>query len=141
MEQTPRKKKIRKYLWIGLASLSLIFAIVFYVRHYYVYSEGSRVGLLYKFSETGGVFKNFEGEMQLPTIQYTSSEVFRFSVTDEALAKKLMSLQGKKVELHYVFYIKGLPWRGRSYDNTSGQYIVDEILSVKEDDAFQYNGR
>ncbi len=128
-----RKKKIRRFLWWGLAVLVLVFGVVFYVRHYYVYSEGTRVGMLYKFSKTGGFFKNYEGEMQLPTIQYTSSEVFKFSVTDEALAEKLMSMQGEKLELHYVFYLRGLPWRGREYDNTEGQYIVDKIVRVRDD--------
>ncbi len=137
--EVEKRKKIRKYLWIIGFSAVLVLGVVFYVRHYYVYSEGSRVGLLYKFSETGGVFKNYEGEIQLPTIQFTSSEVFKFSVTDEAVAKKLMSLQGKKLEVHYNFYLKTLPWRGRGYDNTSGQYIVDKIISVKKDNAFEFN--
>lgn len=51
------------------------------------------------------------------------SNEWKFSVTDEQVAQKLMLCSGKHVELRWKRYLGTLPWRGNS------QYIVYEIVS------------
>lgn len=132
------KKSIkRKIIFWSILSTTLILFSVIYFKYYYVYSEGSRVGILYKFSKKGTAFKTYEGEMILPGLKYKhkeegiSSNIFNFSVTDEELAKELMSSQGMEIEVHYLNYNASLPWRGDTYIVKDGQYIVDRLIRIK----------
>lgn len=132
-----QKKKRSKIIWIVSLTLLLVLSLFVYFRYYFVYSEGTRVGILYKFSKKGTMFKTHEGEMVLPGLKFKSqnanisSNMFYFSVTDEKIANELMSNQGYEIELHYVFYNRPLPWRGDAYENEKGQYIVDKIVRIK----------
>lgn len=129
---------------IGISALVLILSLIIYFRYYFVYSEGTRVGILYKFSRKGTIFKTYEGEVILPGIRNKnkdasmSSNIFHFSVTDEALAKKLMNSQGMEIELQYVYYNRPLPWRGDSYEGEKGQYIVEKLLRIKDENPNGY---
>jgi len=129
--------KRKKVFILFSVTLLLILLIVGYFRYYFVYSEGTRVGILYKFSKKGMLFKTYEGEMILPGIRSNkgnnsvTSNLYRFSVTDETLANKLMESQGMEVEVHYSFYNRPLPWRGDSYEGEPGQYIVDKLVRIK----------
>jgi hypothetical protein len=130
---------VRRKRLIIAASIGLFLITLFvYFRYSFVYSEGTRVGIIYKFSKKGTVFKTYEGEMMLPGIRNKnkngslSTNLFNFSVTDEDLAKKLMESQGMEVELHYSYYNRPLPWRGDSYEGEKGQYIVDKLVRVKD---------
>ncbi|MDG1659167.1 MAG: hypothetical protein P8H56_11335 [Crocinitomicaceae bacterium] len=113
---TPKKKK-RTLLLITSAVLLVVICIVVYFSYYFVYSEGSRVGILYKFSKKGTIFKTYEGAMVLPGVKSQKgssvySNMFYFSVDDEKLAKKLIDSQGMELEVHYNQFNNGLPWRG-----------------------------
>lgn len=139
-----RKSPWRKRLILISLTLVVILGIVGYFKYYYVYSEGTRVGILYKFSKKGAVFKTYEGEMMLPGIRSKSgqgsinSNIFKFSVADEELAKILMNSQGMELELHYNNYNNALPWRGDSYDKEDGQFIVDALVKVKNENPNGY---
>lgn len=128
--------KRRKRLIIGVSVVLLLLTVFVYFRYSFVYSEGTRVGIIYKFSKKGTIFKTYEGEMMLPGIrnksQSLSTNTFNFSVTDEELAQKLMESQGMEVELHYSYYNRPLPWRGDSYEDEKGQYIVDKLVRIKD---------
>ena len=130
-------QKTKKRLLIGASIAFLIITVFVYFRFSFVYSEGTRVGIIYKFSKKGTIFKTYEGEMVLPGIRNKSkdasmsSNTFNFSVTDEELAKTLMKSQGMEVELHYLYYNGALPWRGDSYEE-GGQYIVDKLVRIKD---------
>ena len=132
---TPERKK---QMFVILSIVLLILTVFIYFRYSFVYSEGTRVGIIYKFSKKGTIFKTYEGEMMLPGIRNKgegkslSTNTFHFSVTDEELAKKLMKRQGMEIELHYVYYKGALPWRGDSYEDEPGQYIVDKLVRVKD---------
>lgn len=136
----PEKKKssTRKYIFIGLTIFLLVIASIVYFRYYFVYSEGTRVGILYKFSRKGNVFKTYEGEMVLPGVKFKGektalqSNMFHFSVSDEGLAQQLMKSQGMEVELHYAQYNNALVWRGDNYNNEDGQYVVDKLIRIKD---------
>lgn len=139
-----RKVSIKRWLWIIAGILLLTLSIVVYFRYYFVYSEGTRVGTLYKFSKKGTFFKTYEGEMLLPGIKYDkatssmNSSRFYFSVSDETLAQKLMNSQGMELELHYEYFKRSLPWRGDAYEGEKGQYMVDKLVRIKDENPNAY---
>jgi len=111
--------------WI-LAIVIVIIVSIGYFKYGFTYSKGYRAGLLQKFSEKGLVFKTYEGEMILSSVQSNAnvalaSEKFLFSVADEAVAKQMEQIQGKHVVVHYREKNGALPWIGESY------YIVDSV--------------
>jgi len=120
------KKKIKKYLYITLAFLILIIGIWTYWEFFYTYSDGYRAGLLQKFSHKGNIFKTYEGEMILSSVQSNTnvaiaSEKFLFCVANVDVALQLEKLQGKNVVVHYTEKNNTLPWRGES------KYIVNSV--------------
>lgn len=117
---------------IFLVSLVLVLGVTFYMYWFYynVYSDGTRVGRVTKFSRKGNVFKTYEGELKIDCEQTFNRQTFYFSVTDENVAAMLEHAESKCVELHYVQYRRDLSWRGE--DNAGkngdlGQYIVDKV--------------
>ena len=119
---------MKKFLGITTTIIVLILVFFFYWRYYYTYSDGNRTGLLQKFSHKGNLFKTYEGELVLSSIQSTggvgiASEKFFFSVADDSLAIKMMNYEGHKVTLHYQQKNASLPWRGDS------EYIVDKATT------------
>lgn len=129
---------MRKVTFISILVILLLVTGYTYWFYYNPYSEGSREGVLQKFSRKGNVFKTYEGEMiQLGFGQRgaaINSQYYYFSVTDEKLADSLEECLGKIVRLHYVQYRKNLPWRGENYNKQNaegGQYVVDRIEKVE----------
>ena len=117
---------MKKILNISLLIIVLVLAGFVYWKFYYTYSDGNRTGLLQKFSHKGNLFKTYEGELILSSVQTTAgvglaSEKFLFSVADDSLAKKMMNFEGHKVTVHYLQKNSTLPWRGES------EYMVDEV--------------
>jgi hypothetical protein len=135
MEQTgditsPRRKggTLRRIGCIFFLVLFLLLGIFVYWRYYFTYSEGNRFGVLQKFSRKGNLFKTYEGELILSSVRGNqnvpiASEKFYFSVTDDAVAQKLNSLQGQGVTVHYKQKNSAAFWRGDS------EYIVDSVRS------------
>lgn len=128
-----------KIAGIIIGVLALL-SVVLWWQYYRVYSEGSRDGLLFKFSHKGDIFKTYEGEIQQPGLRsvvpgtINSNNLF-FSVIDQKIADSLNKCLGKTVRVHYSQYKKSLPWRGENYNGKNsepGQYIVDRIESVSE---------
>lgn len=116
------KKFMRWFLFLCI----LVFAVFFWWKYYFTYSDGNRTGLLQKLSHKGIIFKTYEGEMVLSSIASTSnvalaSEKFYFSVAIDSIAKKLEVYEGKNVKVHYLQKNGTLPWRGDT------EYIVDEV--------------
>ena len=113
------KKKLRKYLYLALTLIILFVGIYIYWSYFFTFSDGYRAGMLQKFSHKGTIFKTYEGEMVLSSVQSSkdvalASEKFIFSVTDKDLALQLDTLQGKNVVVHYSQKNNTLPWRGES---------------------------
>src|SRR5665647_708580 len=113
------KKKVRKFLYfLSLLIILFIGAFIFW-KYFYTYSDGYRAGLLQKFSRKGTLFKTYEGEMILSSIQSNAnvaiaSEKFLFSVLDKNLANQIDRLQGESIVVHYEEKNSTLPWRGES---------------------------
>lgn len=121
-----RRGKGRHILTVFLLVFFLGLALFFWWRYYFTYSNGNRFGLLQKFSQRGNLFKTYEGELILSSVRGNAnvpvaSEKFFFSVTDENVAQKLNTLQGRNVTLHYKEKNSAAFWRGDS------PYIVDSV--------------
>jgi hypothetical protein len=126
--------------FITIAVLLLVLILAGYVYWYYFNSkgDGTREGIVQKFSRRGNMFKTWEGEM----IQQgfgarggsLNAHYFYFSVEDENIADSLEhGALGKLVRVHYVQYRRAIPWRGENYGDKNsepGQYMVDRIEAV-----------
>lgn len=117
---------MKKTLYLILFLAILVVAGFVYWSYYYTFSDGSRAGLLQKFSRKGNVFKTYEGEMILSSVQSNAnvplaSEKFFFSVSKKEVAQKLSDLQGEFIVVYYKEKKGTLPWRGES------TYVVDSV--------------
>ncbi len=127
----PRKSKKRKTLQWFFLILLLSLTVFAYIRYFYVFSTGVKSGELNFLVYKGVIFKTYEGEMILSEFRVdrpdeSQSNQFNFSVVDEELAKELMLLGGKNVQLHYKEYFGTLPWRGKT------KFIVHSIIAIEE---------
>lgn len=134
---------MRKAIFISIVIILVAVTGYIYWFYYNPYSDGSREGVLQKFSRKGNVFKTYEGEMiQLGFGQRgaaINSQYFYFSVNDVTLADSIEKCIGKIVKLHYTQYRRNLPWRGENYDKVNaerGQYVVDRIEMVRNADYY-----
>jgi len=130
---------MKKFLLYFLFIVVLMFGSFVYWKYFFTYSEGYRAGLLQKFSLKGNVFKTYEGEMILSSVQSNTnvaiaSEKFYFSVTDKSVAIQLEKVQGESIVVHYREKNGTLPWKG---DNT---YFVDSVR-VNTDPAASHGFR
>lgn len=134
---------MRKGIFIGFVVLLLVITGYAYWFYYRTYGEGFREGYFQQFSRKGNLFKSYEGELvqegfgtrKMPKSSNFSANYFYFSVVDEQVADSLEKCIGKMVKLHYVQYMRNLPWRGDNYSNKNqdpGQYIVDRIELVQQ---------
>lgn len=117
---------MKKFAIFFFLIIVLLLGSFVYWKYSFTYSEGYRAGLLQKFSLKGNVFKTYEGEMILSSVQSNSnvaiaSEKFFFSVTDKNVALQLEKVQGESIVVHYREKNGTLPWKG---ENT---YFVDSV--------------
>lgn len=106
--------------------LLLLLGPFVYWKYYFTYSEGNRAGLLQKVSYRGNIFKTYEGELVLSSVESNknvalASEKFFFSIQDKNLATKLSNLEGHMIVVHYQQKNGILFWRGET------EYIVDNV--------------
>ena len=93
------------------------------------YSDGYRAGVVSKLSKKGVLMKSWEGDLIVGGMEQAAKGgglvpmVFHFSVTDDAVAKKIAEIQtsGKRVRLHYV------EWLMHPAKIDTG-YVVDEVV-------------
>ncbi|MCO5235815.1 MAG: hypothetical protein M9933_06055 [Chitinophagaceae bacterium] len=121
------KKFFLIFLLLCVAGLSAFL----YVKYYFVLGEGVKSGELNYCVKKGYLFKTYEGKLIQTGIRSLSPNTiqsydFEFSVTDEKVARKLMSNSGMVFDLYYKEYKGAIPWRGFS------RYIVDSIVAMKD---------
>jgi hypothetical protein len=126
----PPKKTFRKVITITLITIVILWWIYYFICGL-TYSEGTRSGILTKVSKKGYVFKTFEGELNIGGIDQGDGTimphtVFKFSIEDDKTYKKLDSLQGRKVIVHYNQVIKNFFWQGES------DYFVDDAKAMNK---------
>jgi hypothetical protein len=125
---------MKKFLRITSAVLLLGLIVFIYWRYFKPFGEGSKAGQLNFFVKKGYIFKTYEGRVIQSGYRSVvpgsiQSNEFDFSVTDENVAKMLMSHSGAILELHYKEYSGRIWWRGMS------NYIVDSIISVRNENG------
>ena len=121
---------MKKFWVIGTVLLAVGLAVFLYFRFWFVFGEGVKSGELNYVVYKGLIFKTYEGKMiqsgiRSRTAGTIQSYEFEFSVEDEALARELMLLGGRTLELHYKEYFGALPWRGFT------KFVVDSIVAVR----------
>ncbi len=120
-----------KFITWVLLLLILVLGGFIYWKYYFVFGEGAKAGELNFLVKKGYVFKTWEGKLVQSGLRSKApntiqSYEFDFSVANEEVANKLMSNEGKMINLHYKEYKGSLPWRGHS------NYIVDSVISISD---------
>jgi hypothetical protein len=123
---------MKKIILIVVIALVAIFGTIMYWKYFFVFGQGVKSGHLNYVVLKGDVFKTYEGKLiqdgiRSRTAGSIQSYEFEFSVTNKALAERLMANSGKWFDLQYREYHNVIPWRG----NTT--YVVDSILSMRDD--------
>jgi hypothetical protein len=72
------------------------------------YSSGERAGFVQKFSHRGWICKTWEGELALVNLPGAMPEIFKFTVRDDGVAKRIQDIVGKRVALVYEQHV-GVP--------------------------------
>ena len=103
-----------------------VFALWAWITLSYDYSTGERAGFIQKFSRKGWICKTWEGELAMVNLPGAMPEIFRFSVRDDAVAKRINESMGKRVNLHYEQHI-GVP--GSCFGETD--YFVTEVRTLQ----------
>jgi len=125
----PIIKFFRKLLlFIVLVSVLVLTGLYLYFN--YTYSEGSRAGMLVKFSNKGYVFKTYEGELNLGGINplpgnTIANNIWKFSVKDDSIGELLKSKEGQMLRLHYKEKVRNMPWQGDT------KFFVDGVDVIK----------
>ena len=122
---------MKKFLGIFVTFVLIGLALFFGIRYYYPFGEGVKAGTLNYVVRKGLVFKTYEGKMIQAGLKSNApnsmqSNEFIFSISNAAIANKLMLNSGKNVELHYTEYFASIPWRGYS------EFIVDSIIAIND---------
>jgi len=127
--------KTAKKVTALIFSFLIIGTIIYFLVCNMTYSEGNRAGYLIKISKKGFVFKTIEGQLNLGGVGGDSeasilmnTQLWNFSVSDDAVYEELQKYEGKKVSLHYKQKIRAFWWQGDT------DYFVDdvELLSKSE---------
>ncbi|MGD0530083.1 MAG: hypothetical protein ABSE49_33415 [Polyangiaceae bacterium] len=87
----------------------------------YSYSKGERVGFVQKISQKGWLCKTNEGDLAMVNVAGQQAEIFKFTVRDDAVFKKIESFAGHKVALQYEEH-RGVP--SSCFGDTS-YFVVD----------------
>jgi len=106
---------MKKFLFIFLGGLFLIFICYFTFVSLVPYSEGTRSGELIKFSNKGVIVKTWEGEISQGI---SGAQIFQFSVrgNKEEVIKQLQQNEGNYVKLTYIErYTTFFFWGDTSY--------------------------
>lgn len=119
--------------WMIIAAIILIIAAAFapvltkFIGLNTVYSEGERTGVLTKLSKKGYIWKTWEGELNLGGMSDSGGgtavpNVWRFSVTDDSLARRMLpaATGAKRVTLKYIEV-----WKASYAQGQTDYFITD----------------
>lgn len=105
-------------LYFGAALV--FFGIGYFAFASFTYSQGSRTGLLMKFSDKGYIFKTWEGELNLGGVTQEGgsllNNIWQFSVLDneQETIDALNKYEGKRIRLSYKEKMRHFPWQGET---------------------------
>lgn len=127
LEETKKTAKTiaRRTLWLSLL-LGVLALAGYYFYRTWVYSEGTRTGMLIKASRKGNILKTYEGQLHLGnSAMMTDQSVWNFSIKDKATYDMLQPLEGKNVKCHYKELKNAFPWQGET------NYLVYKIEATQ----------
>mgnify|MGYP001228354777 CR=1 FL=1 len=108
------KKGLLVFTGILIASALIYIAVCSYT-----YSDGTRSGVLIKYSHKGMVFKTYEGELNAGVLNTNmrglTANLWNFSsMKNDSLVNQLILLEGHYVRLYYKEKLKTMPWQGET---------------------------
>lgn len=92
----------------ALVTLVVLVCGYFWAALSWSYSSGERAGWVQKISHKGWLCKTWEGELALVSLPGSAVEKFYFTVRDDAVARQIGQVIGRRVSLHYEEKV-GLP--------------------------------
>ena len=105
----PRRRSRLKLILAGIIAVPvLLFALYTWIALNYTYSRGERAGYVQKFSQKGWICKTWEGELAMANLPGAMPEIFRFTVRDDAIARRIEQSMGRRVSLSYDQH-RGIP--------------------------------
>ena len=111
------KKFLKKFFLFSFIAVLLYIGIAYLLAAVFVYSDGDRIGYIYKFSNKGYIFKTHEGILKTGFVNIgnstTPNEEWEFSVASDSVAKQITGLDQRiAVKLYYKEYYTKLFFRG-----------------------------
>ena len=109
-ERKPRKRRwaLKAFLYLIVLPIAVVAAWTWAALSY-TYSRGDRVGYAQKLSKKGWVCPTWEGELAMSNVPGQIPEKFDFTVPDDAVAKQIQALDGRRVALSYEQH-RGVPF-------------------------------
>jgi hypothetical protein len=121
-----KKRNLRLRVVLFLVVLpALLLAGYTWLTLHYAYSTGQRSGYVQKISKKGWLCKTWEGELAMTTVPGTAPQIFRFTVRDDATARRIEQVAGQRVALDYQQH-KGIP--SSCFGET--EYFVTGVRSI-----------
>jgi hypothetical protein len=96
----------------------------------WAYADGTRAGVLQKFTRRGWVCKTVEGDLAQYVVPGISPQIWKFSVRDPAVAAQLETIVGRQVQLHYTEH-PGVP--SACFADT--RFFVDHVTVTDSSNA------
>jgi hypothetical protein len=95
------------------------------------YSDGQRIGTLYKFSKKGLFCKTWEGTLKTGYLKATdsgvTSEEFKFAVVDESLVPKVQELLKREARVEVLYSEKAFT----GFCDPDSDYWIKDIKEIK----------
>ena len=110
-----------RYLFVFLILLFVGTALWTWLTLQWAYSDGTRAGVIQKFSRRGWLCKTQEGELALYA-GGLSPQIWRFSVRDAGVGAQIEKYVGARVQVHYTEH-PGVP--STCFADT--RYFVDRV--------------
>ena len=125
-DQRPRKRRwaLKAFLYLILLPIAVVAAWTWAALSY-TYSRGDRVGYAQKLSEKGWICPTWEGELAMSNVPGQIPEKFEFTVRDDAVARQIQALDGRRVAISYEQH-RGVPFS--CFGET--QYFVSAVRPV-----------
>jgi hypothetical protein len=117
----PRRGRGARYLLVFLIVLFVGTGVWTWLTLQWAYSDGTRSGVLQKFSRRGWLCKTQEGELAL-YYGGVSPQTWSFSVRDPGIAAQIEKAVGARVQVHYTEH-PGVP--STCFADT--RYFVDRV--------------
>ncbi len=117
----PRRRRWKLIIAGAILLPMALFVLYISVALTWSYSDGDRAGQLFKFSHKGWLCKTWEGELNI-TPGAAALTIWKFTVRDDQVARRINDALGKPVVLHYSEHY-GLPTS--CFGDTN--YFVDAV--------------